>query len=45
MNKSRGGEEFLIEESWNGDGNGDMRGGNAKSSLFETLDFTKKLKR
>ncbi len=45
MNKSRGGEEFLTEESWNGDGNGDMRGGNAKSSLFETLGFTKKLKR
>ncbi len=38
--KSKGGEEFLTEESWNGDGNGDMRGGTVKSSLFETLGFT-----
>jgi hypothetical protein len=41
VNKSRGGEELLIEERWNGDGNGDTRGDNAKSSLFETLGFTK----
>jgi hypothetical protein len=33
--KSRRGEKFLTEESCNGDGNGDMRGGSAKSSLFE----------
>ncbi len=39
MNKNRGGEELLTEESWNGD----MRGDNVKSSLFETLSFTKKL--
>jgi hypothetical protein len=39
--KSKGGEEFLTEESWNGDGNGDMRGGIVKSSLFEILGFTK----
>jgi hypothetical protein len=38
--KSKGGEEFLTEESWNGDGNGDMRGGTIRSSLFETLGFT-----
>jgi hypothetical protein len=37
--KSRGGEEFLTKKSWNGD----MRGGNAKSSLFEIVGFTKKL--
>jgi hypothetical protein len=41
--KSRGGEEFLTKKSWNGDGNGDMRDGNAKSSLFEIVGFTKKL--
>jgi hypothetical protein len=39
VNKNRGGEELLTEESWNGD----MRGDNVKSSLFETLSFTKKL--
>jgi hypothetical protein len=41
VNKSRGGEKLLTEESWNGDGNGDMRGGNVKSSLFETLGLSK----
>ncbi len=45
MNKNRGGEELINKKSWNGDGNGDMRGDNAKSSLFETLVFTKKLKK
>ncbi len=45
MNKSRGSEKFLIEESWNGDGNGDKKGGNVKSSLFENLGFTKNLEK
>ncbi len=38
--KSKGGKKFLTEESWNGDGNGDVRGCTIKSSLFETLGFT-----
>jgi len=45
VNKSRGGEKLLIEDSWNSDGNGEKKGGNAKSSLFETLGFTKNLEK
>ncbi len=41
--KSRRSEEFLTKKSWNCDGNDDMKGGNAKLSLFEIVGFTKKL--
>jgi hypothetical protein len=34
------GKKLLGEESWNGDGNGDMKGG--ITMLFETLGFGKK---